>query len=69
MSFGFKLFTGAEDSLAVDGGGINTPLDLNVTNTLSMSSSTVGGSMSYTLNGTCNGYTFADKTAQITASI
>jgi len=69
LSYSFKLFTGAEDTLAIAGGGINTPLELNVTNTLKITGLSVGGTMSYTMSGSCNGYTFADTNAQISASI
>ena len=72
FSLGYEVlcFTDSEDELLVDGGGINTQLELNVSNTVAMNIS-AGNSytISYECSGTCNGNTFSDESGTLTASI
>ncbi len=64
----YLLYTDSTDTLSVAGGVINTTLDINVENVLTMTSANGSLTVSYTINGTCNGYTFDDENGTMTVS-
>ena len=71
LSYSYEIlcFTDEDDELWIDGGGINTQLELNITNTYTMSLSSDGYTVSYNCSGSCNGNTFDEEQGTITISI
>ena len=59
----------ADDVLSINGGGINTALELQVTNNISMNLSDNGYSMNYAYTGSCNGQVFNDESGTLTVDI
>lgn len=64
--FVYLLYTDSDDTLSIVGGTINTSLDLNIKDTLTMNIDGTAMTMSYTISGICNGYTFEDETGEFT---
>ena len=63
------LLYGTPETLSISGGSINTALDLKITNTMTLALTSASASVTYSLDGVCNNYTFSADNFTISATL
>lgn len=70
IEYSILTYTGSEDALYIDGGSMsNALLELNSTNTTTLTVSSTGYEYTYSISGTCNGHPFTEETGTFSANV